>query len=698
MNALAQEASVFLRTHADDPVDWHAWQADALRLAREQDRPILLSIGYSTCHGCHVMARESFRDPHCAALINRHFVAVLVDREEHPELDQLYQQAHLLLTRKAGGWPLTLFLSPDGIPFYGGTYYPACARHELPAFNTVLEKVARAWHGQRSAIEQQNPQLLARLRQTLAPEFAPAGDPLDDRGARACLRHLLELFDPRDGGFGRGAKFPHPLALEFLLHRGVRHDDAAARHAALHSLRKMAAGALQDHLGGGFFRYCSDPHWSQPHFEKLLADNALLLWLYSEAFALTGEDDFRRTAQACADWLLREMRLPDGAFCSALDYDSPGSEPGAEQPGGQYYRWSREEIRSLLDGERLALVSAHYGLDAAPEAAPAGCLPRIHRPLEEVAASLAIPPHTARLHLDAARASLLAWRDPRPRPARDDKLLCAANAFAIRALARGADACQQPAWLEAARRALAAVRQHNLREGRLLVCSYASQDGPPGLLDDYAALLGACLELLQADFRPEDLALARQLAEALLTHFERGGSGGFNRSAHDAPATIVVARPIHDEATPAGNPLAARALLRLAHLIGEPRYLAAAESCLRAFHAGLGAHAGLAGLAMLVDEWLSPPLIVVLRGDALEARAWRARLRSECHPDLLCLYVPAGLESLPATLDKPAGSATTAWIQRGARSLPPAGNLRELLQAIAPEPDYLPENWQPLPP
>lgn len=686
MNRLAREASAYLNAHADNPVDWWPWSEAALELAQRQDRPILLSIGYSACHWCHVMAQESFEAPACAELLNRHFVCIKVDREEHPELDQLYQQAHLLLTRKPGGWPLNLFLTPAGVPFYGGSYYPDEERFGLPAFNSVLKKVAAAWLRQRDAIDQHSPRLVEALQLSLIGAFPDACGTLDRSGVRACLRHLLKHFDPRYGGFGGHAKFPHPVSLELLLHAGVLRNDDEARHAALHSLRKMAEGGLYDQLGGGFFRYCNEANWTRPHFEKLLGDNALLLWLYSEAFALTGETLFQRTALATASWLLRELRTPEGGFCSALDADTDGL-------AGKHYLWQRDEITALLDGERLALVKAHFGLDAPPGEEFNTWHLRVVRPLEEVAGTLAIPPHTARQQLDAACARLLASRESRSRPQRDEKLLTAANAFAIRALTRSASVFNKPDLLEAAQRALICVHARCERNGRLLTCSSAGQDGPPGVLDDYAALLSACLELLQAQFRQSDLDFACQLADALLQHFT-APTGGFHTTADDAPALIARARPIHDNAAPAGDPLAARALLRLGHLIGEARYLNAAERCLRTFHASLETHASVPGLALLLEEWLAPPVIVVLRGDPVEAQQWQTSLRSQCHPDLICLYVPPGLNGLPPSLDKPAGSSSTAWVCRGPRCLPPAGTLRELQEAIAPEPDYLPESWQ----
>ncbi|MDX9995549.1 MAG: thioredoxin domain-containing protein, partial [Rhodocyclaceae bacterium] len=352
-NRLAAETSPYLLQHADNPVAWQPWSEAALTQARTEDRPILLSIGYSACHWCHVMAHESFEDEATAAVMNRLFVNIKVDREERPDLDQIYQTAHQMLTGRAGGWPLTMFLTPDGTPFFGGTYFPTEPRHGLPGFTGLCEQIGTVWQTRRADIEAQNRELLGALNR---PAPAPAAAAPDHQPVAVLRTILLGSFDRQLGGFGRAPKFPHPTDLAFLLHRP---DDPEAREAALFTLRRMAEGGIHDQLGGGFCRYSVDERWEIPHFEKMLYDNGPLLGLYADAFALTGDPCFREVAEGIAGWVLREMTSPDGAFHSSLDADSEGEE-------GRYYVWDRAEVAGLLTTEESALAGRHWGLDGPP--------------------------------------------------------------------------------------------------------------------------------------------------------------------------------------------------------------------------------------------------------------------------------------------------------------------------------------------
>ncbi|MDP5238951.1 thioredoxin domain-containing protein [Uliginosibacterium sp. 31-16] len=680
MNRLAQESSPYLLQHATNPVDWWPWCDEAFELAQRQERPILLSIGYSSCHWCHVMAHESFADAAIAEQMNRHFVCIKVDREEHPDLDQIYQTAHQLLTHQGGGWPLTIFLTPEAAPFYSGTYFPPLARAGLPAFPDVLQHVTDAWQHRRPAILARTPDVLASLQQALQPVAKPPGK-LERRPVRHSIGRLLEQFDPRHGGFGAAPKFPHPTELQLLLYVATLQDDDNARHAALHSLRKMAEGGVYDQLGGGFFRYSVDERWEIPHFEKMLTDNALLLWLYSEAFSLSGEELFRRTVSSLIDWAGRELRTPEGLFYSALDADSGGTE-------GAFYLWDKNEISRLIDGERLALTSAHFGLDNRPNHDGRHWHLHVWRPLEEVAGTLAIPPATARQHIDAACARLLAQRDTRPHPGCDDKLLCGANALMIRALVRAASVFERPEWLAGAQHAMHALRARFEIDGRLHAVSQHDQARLDAGLDDHAWLLEASLELLQADFSLDELQHARWLADQILEHFEDRERGGFFVTRHDHAPLIARARTGHDHATPSGNGVAARSLIRLGHLVSEPRYLHAAEQCLQAFRGDFDQHVG-PSLLLALEEWLAPPTLVILRGVSAGLRAWQTRLRMRCEPQLMVLCIPVGMSGLPICLDKPASADITAWVCRGGTCLPPVASYDELLTLLRPEPDYM---------
>src|SRR5688572_29514563 len=350
-NRLSRETSPYLQQHAGNPVDWYAWGAEALERARTEDKPILLSIGYSACHWCHVMAHESFEDAEVAAVMNRLFVNVKVDREERPDLDQIYQTAHQMLAQRAGGWPLTMFLSPDGVPFFGGTYFPKEARYGLPGFAQLCERVAVAWRDKRAEISAQNAEVLAALSRTLpAPVQSPGA--LGKDALAAVLESLRASHDARYGGFGGAPKFPHPTDLELCLREGEA-------GIALATLRRMCEGGIYDQLGGGFYRYSIDAQWSIPHFEKMLYDNGPLLALLADAWLHGGEPLFARCAAETAGWIMREMQAPDGGYYSSLDADSEHEE-------GKFYVWHRDEVRSVLDTDEYLAVAPHYGLDQPP--------------------------------------------------------------------------------------------------------------------------------------------------------------------------------------------------------------------------------------------------------------------------------------------------------------------------------------------
>jgi uncharacterized protein YyaL (SSP411 family) len=581
-NRLAGETSPYLRQHAHNPVAWQPWDPQALALARAGDKPILLSIGYSACHWCHVMAHESFEDAAVAAVMNRLFVNIKVDREERPDLDLIYQSAHQMLTGRPGGWPLTMFLAPDGTPFFGGTYFPKEARYGLPGFAETCERVAAAWRAKRPEIEAQNREVLdAPLRFASVPN---AAIPLDAAPVLALRTLLLDSFDREHGGFGGAPKFPHPTDLAFLLHR---RDDPEAQAAALLTLRRMADGGIHDQLGGGFCRYSVDEHWEIPHFEKMLYDNGPLLGLYADAWALSGEAAFRRVAEDIVVWLQREMTAPEGAFYSALDADAAGEE-------GRVYVWDRVELAGLLSSQESALAERHWGLDGPPNFENHAWHLRVVAPLAEGEAPL----------LESARAKLFAARGKRIHPGRDDKILTAWNALMIEGLAHASRVCGRDDWLTAARRALDYLESRRWRDGSL----YAT-DHLPAYLDDYAFLLAALLELWQADPRDADLAFARKTADALLARFEDTAHGGFYFTAHDHETLIQRPKTGHDNALPAGNGVAALALQRLGHLLGETRYLDAARRTLECFMPQMQRQAG--GFATLIgalEEAMRSPL------------------------------------------------------------------------------------------
>ena len=679
-NRLAHETSPYLQQHADNPVDWHPWGEEALRRAREQDKPILLSVGYSACHWCHVMAHESFEDPEVAAEMNRLFVNVKVDREERPDLDQIYQTAQHMLTQRSGGWPLTLFLMPDGTPFFGGTYFPKTPRYGMAGFRDLLPKIAAAYHEKRYEIEKQNGALLEALSRTLP---AATGErelkraPID-----AAVREFAQVFDDVHGGIGGAPKFPHPHELAFCLRRHALDGGEIALAIARLTLGKMAEGGIYDQLGGGFCRYSVDQYWTIPHFEKMLYDNGPLLALYSDAWIVTQQPLLRKVAAETAAWVMREMQSPEGGYYSSLDADSEHEE-------GKFYVWTPQKVEQILTADEYAVVEPHYGLDGAPNFEDRYWHLRVMKPLAFVARRLGLTLAECEARLDAARAKLLATREKRVHPGRDEKVLVSWNALMIRGMARAARIFDERAWLVSAQRAADFIRGTLWKNGRLLATYKDGRAHLNAYLDDHAFLLDGLLELMQTEFRTEDLKLAREIAELLLAQFEDQEHGGFFFVSHDHEKLIHRPKPGPDNATPSGNGVAAFALQRLGHLIGEPRYLGSAERTLKLFYPALERQpSAYASLATALDECLEPPQIVVIRGPDRELPHWQQALSASYRPDTLALAIPSAVPDLPATLAKPVPSTSSgqagvnAWVCRGVTCLSPIAELGELKRAI----------------
>jgi uncharacterized protein YyaL (SSP411 family) len=656
-NRLASEASLYLRQHADNPVHWQPWDETALAQARRERKPILLSIGYSACHWCHVMAHESFEDAATASVMNALYVNIKVDREERPDLDKIYQLAHQALSRRGGGWPLTVFLAPDDLlPFYAGTYFPPQPRHGLPAFVEVLQGVRQWFDTHPSELAQQN----AALGEFLADHGRGTGrvETLDEAPLRLALERIRAGFDAQHGGHRGAPKFPPATELELLQRFADGDEDAAAM--AEHTLRKMAERGLQDHLLGGFFRYCVDAHWGIPHFEKMLYDNAALLGCYAEA-ALEGDVEFVAAAEGIVRWLQRDMRLASGGLASAMDADSDGEE-------GAYYLWTPSQVSEALRGDpqRDAFVAA-YGLDDRPNFEGQAWHLLRERPLEEVG------------DFAGARAALLRIRDERTPPARDDKQLTAWNAMAIRALCRAALRLDQPQWLALADEVLDALRIQAWRDGRLL--AVAGNTRLRGYLDDHAFLLDALLEGLQARWEEAGLTWAVQLAETLLADFEDAAHGGFFFTPHAHEALPQRPKPWFDEATPSGNGVAARGLLRLGWLLGEPRYLDAAERTLRAGLAEVrDAPHGACALLGALHEWLQPAPVIVLRATAAEAAAWQGALAAARDDGALAFVLAPEATALREKAHAPGGRA---YVCRGMQCSAPATAAAELAGLLA---------------
>jgi uncharacterized protein YyaL (SSP411 family) len=677
-NRLAGETSPYLQQHANNPVDWYPWGEEALARAKRENKPILLSIGYSACHWCHVMAHESFEDARVAALMNELFVNVKVDREERPDLDQIYQTAHAMLARRSGGWPLTMFLTPGQEPFFGGTYFPKTSRYGLTGFAELLPQIAKAYREQGEAIGEQN----ARLKAALALTVPPAPDAAATLPATApgsAYASLAESFDPMDGGFGQAPKFPHAAELDFCLRRYARTGDQDALRIVRLTLARMADGGIHDQLAGGFSRYSVDSEWTIPHFEKMLYDNAALLALCADAWRATGEAWFEKTARGIVAWLESEMRSPDGGFYSSLDADSEHEE-------GKFYVWTPDQVKRVLDPEEYAVAARHWGLDRPPNFEHTAWHLRVTVTLDEVASELSLPRSEAQSRLESARVKLLAARAGRVRPGRDDKLLCSWNALMIGALARASRVFDEPSWLAEAQRATEFIRSALWRDGRLLATYKDGRAHLNAYLDDHAFLLAALIELMQASFRNEDLAWAREIAEALLARFEDRARGGFFFTSDDHETLLLRPKPVHDNATPAGNGVAAQALIVLGHWLSEPRYIDAAERTVRAFAGELRERpAGCSSLLIALESCLEPPTILLLRGDPAACASWQRSTERRYRPSLQALNLSQA-QGLPGALAKPhdagAGPAT-AWLCHGTMCLPPFYAFADLEAALA---------------
>ena len=681
-NALALESSPYLRQHAANPVEWHPWGEEALERARRLDRPILLSIGYSACHWCHVMAHESFEDDATARLMNELFVNVKVDREERPDLDRIYQTAHQVMNQTGGGWPLTVFLAPASHrPFFSGTYFPPEPRHGMPDFRTVLRKVSEFYAARRDELEGYGDKLVEVLGQLQPPpdrgEAALTRDPLAT--ARATLQRE---FDARHGGFGGAPKFPHPANVELLLRAwraSAPHDepDLQALYMATLTLTRMAEGGLYDQLGGGFCRYSVDASWTIPHFEKMLYDNGQLLDVYAQAAAATGEPLFYRVATETADWLLRDLGAPEGAFLSTLDADSEGHE-------GRFYVWTPDEVRDLLEPAQYEAFARRFGLEAEPNFEGRWHL-HVRRSADEIAAALSLDEGAVESRLDEARARLLAARNARVWPGRDDKILTGWNGLAIAGLARASRTLARDDYADAAVRAMDFLREHCWHDGRLRAVHAAGESRLAAYLDDYSSLAWGLLGILEARWNATALGWAIELAEVMLARFVDREAGGFFFTADDAEALIVRPKTFSDDATPAGNGVAARLLVRLGYLLGEQRYLDAAEATLRSARAAIERYPhGHASLLMALDEFTSPPTIVVLRGPREQLATWTAELDKLYDPQRMVVAIPRDAGDLPPALaaKAPATEGVVAYVCRGTTCSAPVHSLGELIRGL----------------
>ncbi|MCM8748445.1 thioredoxin domain-containing protein [Thermomicrobiaceae bacterium CFH 74404] len=615
-NRLQHETSPYLLQHADNPVDWYPWGEEAFRVAREQDKPILLSIGYSACHWCHVMEHESFENPEIAHLMNELFINIKVDREERPDLDELYMSAVQVLTGH-GGWPLTVFLTPDGKPFYGGTYFPPEDRGQMPGFPRVLLAVAEAYHQRRDEVERASSELVKHLEQQFRLPLEPTS--LQPSLLDEAARNLVPHFDREHGGFGGAPKFPSPMPLEFLLRTFKRTGAPRALEMVTITLDRMARGGIYDQIGGGFHRYAVDAVWLVPHFEKMLYDNALLSRVYLLAYQASGNPFFRRIAEETIDYVLREMTSPEGGFYATQDADSEGEE-------GKFYLWTPEEIEDVLGSEQARVVMRYFGVRPGGNFEGKSILYIPHDP-RQVAAELGLELDELERAIADARRKLYDARARRVWPGRDEKVIVSWNGLMLRAMAEAASVLGREDYAAAAVRNAEFLSSTVARDGHLFHVYKDGRAKIEGMLEDYAYLINGLVSLYEATFEARWIAWARELAETMLAEFSDPEQGDFFDTSVRSEALVARPKGLFDSATPSGNGAAAEALLRLSLLLGETRYQQRATAILERYARLASEHpVGFGQFLIAIDFALGQPFEVALVGEP-SAPDTRALLR-----------------------------------------------------------------------
>ncbi|MGH8274700.1 MAG: thioredoxin domain-containing protein [Gammaproteobacteria bacterium] len=651
-NALAGAKSPYLRAHSENPVDWRSWSDAALEQAKHEDKPLFVSVGYSACHWCHVMAREAFSDPEIAHLLNEHFVSIKVDREERPDLDQVLQTAHQALNRRGGGWPLSIFLEPENLtPFFAGTYFPLAPRYGMPGFGELLERIIQAWAEQRDQVLAQGQELQTLLARHLGSDHAAGEGQLSLSPLKTARANLAAAFDPVNAGYGRaGPKFPQSPVLGFLVASGAADEVPRV-------LEAMARGGLNDHLGGGFFRYTVDEAWRVPHFEKMLYDNAQLLGVYAEAAVRFDSDEFADAARAVAAFLESEMRLPTGGYAASLNAESGGEE-------GSFYLWDRDEVKGIIGADRYLAFSAAFGLDEEPQAEGRWHLARVdggHGGFEE------------------EREALRKAREPRVRPDRDDKLLTSWNALAVTGLARAALFLGNAEFAERAAKLLDALERTVVEGNRVWSCAMDGQAYQPGFIEDYAFLAQAALAVAAVTDGSKAVGLARRLADAILGRFATEG-GGLAMTPAEGESLLYRPRRYADDSVPSGAGVTVGVFISLGHLLAEPKYLDAAEAALRVAWTDIErAPEAHTSLLRALQAFVEPPPLAILRGNQ-KIKDWAyqvARTAPQAH--IVQLGQRVEMEELQRYAAR--GDAV-AYVCRGTACSAPIESIEELFNVL----------------
>lgn len=645
-NRLIHQTSPYLKQHAYNPVDWYPWGEEAIEKAKQEKKPILLSIGYAACHWCHVMAHESFEDEHTAQLMNQLFVNIKVDKEERPDLDKIYQTTHYLLTQHAGGWPLTVFLTPDTLtPFYSGTYFPKEEHYQLPAFTEVLKVIHNLYQQKSTEIVKQNQELQKILQQKLSTNVTVR---LNSHPYEIAMESLQHGYDRIHGGFGSAPKFPQAPKLELLIQM--------RSNLASDQLIHMAKGGIYDQLAGGFFRYSVDDHWEIPHFEKMLYDNGQLLYLYARASQIYREPIFKHIARETGQWVLNEMHAPQAGFYSSIDADSEGHE-------GKFYIWDKHDVESLLTAEEYAVIQHYFCLDK-PANFDHQWHFHINKSIEDVATRLKMSNLNARELLLSAKHKLLNIRNKRIHPAIDHKILTSWNGLMIKGLMFSGFVLENSVFIESAKQAINFIKQNLWKNNRLLASYSDQQASLSAYLDDYVFLMDALLTALEIEWNKEYLLFAIELADTLINNFYDENAGGFYFTAKDHEKLLYRPKTMLDEAVPSGNGIAVQVLLRLGHLLGETRYINAAEKTLLAAWPHLEKYpAEHCTLLQGLNEFLNPSEIIIIRGEKQDLRKSQRNFQNLNN---YVLAIPNDESNLPGLLaEKKPMSKTCAYVCKG---------------------------------
>jgi uncharacterized protein YyaL (SSP411 family) len=675
-NRLANETSPYLLQHKHNPVDWYPWGPEALEKARTEDKPILLSVGYSACHWCHVMERESFEDEETARVMNEHFVNIKVDREERPDIDAIYMQAVQALTGQ-GGWPMTVFMTPEGEPFYGGTYFPPEPRYGMPSFRQLLHAMAEAWRDRRDEAVQSGRELAEHLAASEQIEARPGTltPKLLDQAAAA----IKQRFDRRHGGWGGAPKFPAPQTIDFLLRTHLRKDDEEALRQAETTLLKMAHGGMYDQLGGGFHRYSVDERWLVPHFEKMLYDNGQLARSYLHAYQLTGNEEYRRIVQETLDYVKREMTSPEGGFYSAQDADSEGEE-------GKFFVWSADEVRQAL-GPDAMLFSQIFDVTTRGNWEHTNIL-HLPRPLEDIARVTGQPVERLQEVVERGKRKLFELREQRVKPGRDDKVLVNWNGLMLGAIAEAGRVLGRDDYLELARNNAEFVLQTMYQDGRLKHSYKDGQAKVEGFLSDYALYAEGLLALYRATFELRWLQAAHHLAEHMLDHFWDNDNGGFFETSDQHEKLITRPKDLFDEAVPSGNAVAAHVLLQLATLVGEPEYDRRARATIELVAAVIQKYpTAVATMLNALDFAMATPREVAIIGDvgAEDTKRMLRALDTRWRPNVMVVAASPNdtkaINAIPLLQDRPQqnGKATAYVCQSFVCNLPTT-DVEQMLQ------------------